>query len=134
MPTYEYRCKSCGHEFEEFQTMSSEPLIKCPKCAKPTLKRLMSGGVGLIFKGSGFYETDYKKSKSSSSSSKKSKSKPDSKSESKSGPKSDSKSDSKSESKSDSKSESKSDSKQESKPDTKQDSKPSTDTSSGADK
>jgi putative FmdB family regulatory protein len=118
MPTYEYRCKSCGHEFEEVQTMSSEPLIMCPKCAKPTLKRLMSGGVGLIFKGSGFYETDYKKSKSSSSSSKKSKSKPDSKSESKS----------------DSKPESKSDSKQESKPDTKQDSKPSTDTSSDTDK
>ena len=126
MPTYEYRCKSCGHEFEEFQTMSSEPLIKCPKCAKPTLKRLMSGGVGLIFKGSGFYETDYKKSKSSSSSMKKSKSKPDSKSESKS--------DSKPESKSDSKPDSKSDSKQESKPDTKQDSKPSTDTSSDTDK
>jgi putative FmdB family regulatory protein len=122
MPTYEYRCKSCGHEFEEFQTMSSEPLIMCPKCAKPALKRLMSGGVGLIFKGSGFYETDYKKSKSSSSSSKKSKSKPDSKSESKS------------ESKSDSKPDSKSDYKQDSKPDTKQDSKPSSDTSSGADK
>jgi putative FmdB family regulatory protein len=122
MPTYEYRCKSCGHEFEEVQTMSSEPLIMCPKCAKPTLKRLMSGGVGLIFKGSGFYETDYKKSKSSSSSSKKSKSKPDSKSESKS------------ESKSDSKPDSKSDYKQDSKPDTKQDSKPSSDTSSGADK
>jgi putative FmdB family regulatory protein len=116
MPIYEYRCKSCGHEFEEFQTMSSEPLIMCPKCAKPTLKRLMSGGVGLIFKGSGFYETDYKKSKSSSSSMKKSK--PDSKSESKS----------------DSKPDSKSDSKQESKPDTKQDSKPSTDTSSDTDK
>jgi putative FmdB family regulatory protein len=124
MPTYEYRCKSCGHEFEEFQTMSSDPLIMCPKCAKPTLKRLMSGGVGLIFKGSGFYETDYKKSKSSSSSMKKSK--PDSKSESKS--------DSKPDSKSDSKPDSKSDSKQESKPDTKQDSKPSTDTSSDTDK
>jgi putative FmdB family regulatory protein len=124
MPTYEYRCKSCGHEFEEFQTMSSEPLIMCPKCAKSTLKRLMSGGVGLIFKGSGFYETDYKKSKSSSSSMKKSK--PDSKSESKS--------DSKPDSKSDSKPDSKSDSKQESKPDTKQDSKPSTDTSSDTDK
>ena len=118
MPTYEYRCKSCGHEFEEFQTMSSDPLIMCPKCAKPTLKRLMSSGVGLIFKGSGFYLTDYKKSNTSSSSS----TKPESKT------------DSKPESKSDSNQESKSDSKQESKPDSKQKSKPSTDTSSGTDK
>ena len=83
MPTYEYRCKSCGYEFEEFQTMSSDPLIMCPKCAKPTLKRLMSSGVGLIFKGSGFYATDYQKSNTSTSSSRKSKSKPISKSESK---------------------------------------------------
>jgi putative FmdB family regulatory protein len=122
MPTYEYRCKSCGYEFEEFQTMSSDPLIMCPKCAKPALKRLMSSGVGLIFKGSGFYLTDYKKSNTSSS--------PGTKSESKS----DSKADSKSESKSDSKPDSKSDSKQESKPDSQKDSKPSSDTSSGAEK
>jgi putative FmdB family regulatory protein len=81
MPTYEYRCKSCGHEFEEFQTMSSDPLTMCPKCAKPTLKRLMSSGVGLIFKGSGFYLTDYKKSNTSSGSSAKPESKSDAKPE-----------------------------------------------------
>ena len=69
MPTYEYRCRSCGHEFEEFQSMSSDPLTMCPKCAKPSLKRLMSSGVGLVFKGSGFYLTDYKKSNSSAGSS-----------------------------------------------------------------
>ena len=104
MPTYEYRCKSCGYEFEEFQTMSADPLIMCPKCAKPALKRLMSSGAGLIFKGSGFYTTDYKKSNTSSSSSTKSESKPDSKPESKSESKSDSTSKPESKSKPDSKS------------------------------
>ena len=67
MPTYDYRCKSCGYEFEEFQPMSADPLQICPKCAEPTLRRLMSGGVGLVFKGSGFYLTDYKNTKSSPS-------------------------------------------------------------------
>ncbi len=62
MPTYEYRCKSCGYEFEELQQMTSEPLVICPKCAEPSLKRLLSSGGGLLFKGSGFYSTDYKKS------------------------------------------------------------------------
>jgi len=114
MPTYEYRCKSCGYEFEEFQSMSSDPSIMCPKCAKPTLKRLMSSGGGLIFKGSGFYLTDYKRSNTSSS--------PVTKSESKT------------ESKSESKSESKPDSKQASKPESKQESKPSTDSTSSTDK
>ncbi|MGD0038488.1 MAG: zinc ribbon domain-containing protein [Bacteroidota bacterium] len=103
MPTYEYRCKSCGHEFEEFQMMSADPLIMCPKCAKPALKRLMSSGVGLIFKGSGFYATDYQKSDTSSSSGKKSKSKPSSKSESKPESAPDSKPKPESKSKSDSK-------------------------------
>ncbi len=84
MPTYEYRCKSCGYEFEEFQAMSAEPLVVCPKCAKPTLKRLMSSGAGLLFKGTGFYLTDYKKSNTSGSpSAKKPESKPESKTESK---------------------------------------------------
>lgn len=83
MPTYEYRCKSCGYEFEEIQSMSAEPLVICPQCAEPTLKRLMSSGVGLLFKGSGFYLTDYKKSNASHPSSKEEK-----KSESKSAPKS----------------------------------------------
>jgi putative FmdB family regulatory protein len=62
MPTYEYRCKSCNYEFEEFQSMSADTLVICPKCAEPSLKRLMSSGGGLVFKGSGFYLTDYKKS------------------------------------------------------------------------
>ena len=61
MPTYEYACQKCGHEFEQFQAMRDEPLKKCPKCKKQSLKRLVGGGAGLIFKGTGFYITDYKK-------------------------------------------------------------------------
>ena len=61
MPTYEYACSKCGHHFEKFQSMRDEPLRKCPKCKKAALKRLVGGGAGLIFKGSGFYITDYKK-------------------------------------------------------------------------
>jgi putative FmdB family regulatory protein len=60
MPTYEYACSKCGHHFEQFQSMRDEPLRKCPKCHKLALKRLIGGGAGLIFKGSGFYITDYK--------------------------------------------------------------------------
>lgn len=60
MPTYDYKCENCGHEFEAFQSMKDEPLKKCPKCGKNKLKKLISGGAGLIFKGSGFYLTDYK--------------------------------------------------------------------------
>ena len=62
MPTYEYYCTSCGFEFEEFQSIASEPITVCPKC-NSQVKRKISGGSGLIFKGSGFYITDYKKSK-----------------------------------------------------------------------
>lgn len=62
MPTYEYYCTSCGFEFEEFQSIASEPLSICPKC-NSHVKRKISGGTGLIFKGSGFYITDYKKNK-----------------------------------------------------------------------
>ncbi len=61
MPTYEYACQKCGHEFEQFQSMRDETLKKCPKCKKAGLKRLVGGGAGLIFKGTGFYITDYKK-------------------------------------------------------------------------
>lgn len=61
MPTYDYACPKCGHAFEQFQSMKDEPLKKCPKCKKTGLKRLVGGGAGLIFKGSGFYITDYKK-------------------------------------------------------------------------
>lgn len=65
MPTYEYRCTECGHEFEEFQNIKDEPVRICPVCNKKAVSRLISGGNGLIFKGSGFYITDYKNSKSS---------------------------------------------------------------------
>ena len=61
MPTYEYECLSCNHTFEVFQSMSDEPLKKCPKCGKK-IRRLIGGGVGIIFKGSGFYVTDNKSS------------------------------------------------------------------------
>jgi putative FmdB family regulatory protein len=61
MPTYEYVCQKCGHEFEAFQSMRDDPLKECPKCHKKALKRLLGSGAGLIFKGSGFYITDYKK-------------------------------------------------------------------------
>ncbi|HVU33606.1 MAG TPA: zinc ribbon domain-containing protein [Opitutaceae bacterium] len=67
MPTYEYACPKCGHTFEQFQSMKDEPLKKCPKCGKSGVKRLLGTGAGLIFKGSGFYITDYKKSGSSGS-------------------------------------------------------------------
>lgn len=60
MPTYEYECDACGHEFEEFQSMSDEPLVKCPKCGKKKLRRLFGTGAAVLFKGSGFYETDYR--------------------------------------------------------------------------
>ncbi|MSU68878.1 MAG: zinc ribbon domain-containing protein [Opitutaceae bacterium] len=63
MPTYEYACPKCGHEFELFQSMLDEPLKKCPKCKKTGVKRLVGGGAGLIFKGTGFYITDYKTKK-----------------------------------------------------------------------
>lgn len=62
MPTYEYFCKSCGHEFEEFQSMSAEPLKVCPKCGKEIVRKIGTGA-GLVFKGSGFYITDYKNKK-----------------------------------------------------------------------
>lgn len=61
MPFYEYQCSNCGHTLEELQKMSDEPLKKCPECGKNSLQRLIGTGGGLIFKGSGFYLTDYKK-------------------------------------------------------------------------
>jgi putative FmdB family regulatory protein len=67
MPTYEYRCTTCGFEFEEFQSIAAEPLSKCPKCGAQ-VQRKISGGNILIFKGSGFYINDYKKSGSDSGS------------------------------------------------------------------
>ena len=61
MPTYDYICGACGHAFEHFQSMTSRRLRKCPACGKPKLERLIGSGSGVIFKGSGFYETDYKR-------------------------------------------------------------------------
>ena len=61
MPTYEYACQGCDHQFEQFQSIKDEPLVQCPKCKKKKLKRLVGSGAGLIFKGTGFYITDYKK-------------------------------------------------------------------------
>jgi putative FmdB family regulatory protein len=60
MPTYDYLCENCGYEFEQFQTIKARPLRKCPICKKTSLKRLIGAGSGLIFKGSGFYKTDYR--------------------------------------------------------------------------
>jgi len=67
MPTYDYRCDNCGHEFDAFQSITEAALKKCPKCGKNKLRRLIGAGAGIIFKGSGFYETDYKRSRASSS-------------------------------------------------------------------
>ncbi len=99
MPTYDYRCNACSHEFEEFQSMTAKPLKTCPECGEKSLQRLIGTGAGLIFKGSGFYETDYRsesykkaaKAEADSSSDKKS----DSQGENKSNTKSDSKPDKK---------------------------------------
>ena len=60
MPTYDYICENCGYEFEQFQTIAAKPLRKCPKCGETNLKRLIGAGAGVIFKGPGFYETDYR--------------------------------------------------------------------------
>jgi putative FmdB family regulatory protein len=60
MPTYDYTCENCGYEFEQFQPIAARPLRKCPECGKMSLKRLIGSGSGVIFKGSGFYETDYR--------------------------------------------------------------------------
>ena len=108
MPIYGYRCSACGHEFEILQKMTDKPLTSCPKCGSPLAKKLYP--IGISFKGSGFYTTDYKSSGAGSDSASSngasgasesaSESKTESKSETKSDPKSESKSKSKSESKS----------------------------------
>jgi putative FmdB family regulatory protein len=60
MPTYDYRCDACEHQFEEFQSMSEPPLKKCPQCGKKKLRRLFGTGAAVLFKGAGFYQTDYR--------------------------------------------------------------------------
>ena len=60
MPTYEYECESCGHDWEVFQKMTAQAVKKCPKCKKSKARRLLSSGAGFLFKGSGFHTTDYR--------------------------------------------------------------------------
>ena len=60
MPTYEYLCNNCDHTFEKFQSITAAPVRKCPECGKMKVRRLIGCGAGIIFKGSGFYETDYR--------------------------------------------------------------------------
>ena len=64
MPTYDYECNACGHAFERWQEMSARKLRTCPECGKRRLIRLVGAGAGVIFRGSGFYETDYKRKES----------------------------------------------------------------------
>ena len=66
MPTYEYECQKCNHRFDLFQSMTEKPIKTCPEC-KGTVKRLIGSGSGIIFKGSGFYATDYRKGKTAGS-------------------------------------------------------------------
>lgn len=93
MPTYDYVCDACNHKFELFQSITAEPEKKCPECGKKKLRRLIGAGAAIVFKGSGFYQTDYrsdsykkcaeadsKSSESNSSDSKSSESKSESKS------------------------------------------------------
>lgn len=100
MPTYDYVCDACGHEFEEFQSITEPVLRKCPECKKQKLRRLFGTGAAVVFKGSGFYQTDYR-SESYKSGAEKDKPKTESseKSESKSSEKSEKKSETKKESK-----------------------------------
>lgn len=60
MPTYDYVCDACDHKFEQFQSMKEDALTKCPKCKKKKLRRLFGAGAAIVFKGSGFYQTDYR--------------------------------------------------------------------------
>jgi putative FmdB family regulatory protein len=120
MPTYGYRCSNCGHQFEIVQRMTDDPLTTCPKCQGKLTKVLYP--VGISFKGSGFYTTDYKDSSKSSEQS----------SSNGVAPSKEGSSDSKPEAKSESKPETKSDSKPEAKPESKPDSKPESKTEKGS--
>ncbi len=115
MPTYDYQCDACGHAFELYQSILAEPEKKCPSCKKLKLRRLIGTGAAVVFKGSGFYQTDYRSDSYKKSAAADSKSSDGGSSNSTAA---ESKSDSKSESKSESKSDSKSDSKPDSKKDT----------------
>jgi putative FmdB family regulatory protein len=108
MPTYEYECDACGHAFERLQSMSEPAVRKCPKCGKLKVRRLISGGAGVIFKGSGFYETDYKRARSSSDTAKRKEDAAQATSSQSEPPKTETKPDAKSDAKPESKPESKS--------------------------
>ena len=96
MPTYEYKCDACGAEFERFQSITADPIKRCPVCGKNKVRRLIGTGAGLIFKGSGFYITDYRdKSYTDKAKAESGGSSSDTKGETKTEAKSDSKSDSK---------------------------------------
>src|SRR5260221_10349195 len=102
MPTYEYHCDACEHDFEDFHSIMDKPLKKCPACGKLKLRRLFGTGAAIVFKGSGFYQTDYRSDsykKAAEKDKPASESKGESKSDGKSEPKSETKSESKSESK-----------------------------------
>jgi len=60
MPTYAYKCDQCHHEFEKFQSITARPIRRCPQCGRSKVKRLVGTGAGILFKGSGFYQTDYR--------------------------------------------------------------------------
>lgn len=60
MPTYDYQCDACGHAFEKFQSIKARPVRTCPACSQRKVRRLIGTGAGIIFKGSGFYQTDYR--------------------------------------------------------------------------
>ena len=62
MPSYDYKCESCEYEFEKFHAISADPVKLCPECGEEKVNRMVSAGVGVIFKGSGFYSTDYRDS------------------------------------------------------------------------
>jgi putative FmdB family regulatory protein len=113
MPTYDYECDACGHTYELFQRITEDPIKKCPECKKKKARRLFGTGAAIVFKGSGFYETDYRSDSYKKGAKDEKKSQSDSKSDGKSETKSKSKTDSaakKSNSKSDSKPSKKSDS------------------------
>jgi putative FmdB family regulatory protein len=116
MPTYEYKCDACGNEFERFQSITAPPVKRCPECGKAKVRRLIGTGAGLIFKGSGFYITDYRDKSYSDKA----------KSESGGGGSTDGKAETRSDAKSESKSESKpAETKSEAKSETKPKAEPS---------